>query len=83
MGKKLVFERGGGPMQPAMNVGERAGTSAEAAAPLVAFGNAHAFLLVFHFQVKSLQVSAHPRQFLTSHTASISHSSQSKNGLRT
>jgi hypothetical protein len=78
VGKKVVFERSSGTMQSAMDVGERARTSSETAAPIVAFGNPHAFLLVFRFQVKFLQSGAHPRQFLTSHIASISHSCQWK-----
>lgn len=83
MGEKMVFERGSGAVQPAMNVSESPRASAEPAAAIVAFGDAHALLLMFRFQVKFLQVGAHSRQFLTSHVASISHSSQSKNGLRT
>lgn len=83
MGKNVAFERGSGTMQTAMNVGERARASTVPAAPVVAFGNAHPFLLVFRFQVQFLQVGAHPRQFLTSHTASIAHGCKWKNGLRT
>ncbi len=78
MGEKVLLERGGGPMQSAMNVGESARTAAVPAPPVVAFGNAHAFSLVFRFQMEFLQVGAHSRQFLTSHIASISHSTKWK-----
>lgn len=83
MGKKVAFESGGGAMQTAMKVSKSARAAAVPAAAVIAFGDAHAFLLVLRFEVQFLQVGAHPRQFLTSHVASISYSSQSKNGLRT
>lgn len=73
MNDDVPLKCGGSAMQAAMDISECVGSPAIPAAPIPSLGSVCVFALVFRFLMKLLQVGAHPRQFLTSHAASIAH----------